>query len=235
MSRRPGSRAAIDTDTVGFWSSLAFGVLLIALNISFAIMAVQVAGTAWEGMEAYSRTYRTIAFVPQAIGLATLPPLILMLASIHSYARESRKIWSLAGLVFGAGFAVLVGSLYFIQVGVVLPALRQGSWQGLDQNTFANPRSIAWGLNHFAWSLLGVSLLLMTPVFEGQGLKRWIRWLFVLNGLANASLLFAFAWELEALTLGVAFVSWIVALPITALLVARMFRSDLESYRRKAA
>ena len=110
-----------------------------------------------------------------------------------------------------------------------MPALKQGTWQGLDQFAFANPRSIAWGLDHFAWSLLGVALLLMAWVFEGDRLRRWIRWLLVLNGLANISLVFAFALDIGALTLGVAFLSWVVALPIATVLVALMFRNILRA------
>ena len=219
------SRDGLHNARAGFWSALAYALLLIALNISFAIMVIQVPAVEWEGMEAYARTYREIAFIPQAIGLVSIPALIVMLASITVYAGESRKAWSLAGLSFGTAYAVLLGSLYFIQVGVLLPALKQGNWQGLDQYAFANPRSIAWGLDHFAWSLLGIALLLMAWVIEGDGLMRWIRWLFVLNGIANISLIFAFAFEIEALTFGVAFLSWVVALPITAVLVALMFRN----------
>jgi hypothetical protein len=229
MSRVLRSSKDFESHKIGFWSSLAFAMLLIALNISFAIMAFQVPTTEWAGMESYAHTYRAIAFVPQIFGLVSLPALILMLASIHIYANKSRKTWSLAGLAFGTAFAVLLGSLYFIQVGILLPALKSGNWNGLDQYAFANPRSIAWGLDHFAWSLLGAALLLMAPVFEGHGLKRWIRWLFVLNGLANISLIFAFAFELETLTLGVALLSWVVALPLAAVLVALMFRNNLSS------
>ena len=62
-------------------------------------------------------------------------------------------------------------------------------------------------------------------VFEGDRLRHWIRRLFVLNGLANISLIFAFAFEIDVLTLVVAFISWVVALPIMAVLVALMFRN----------
>jgi hypothetical protein len=219
---------------VGFWSALTYAVLLISLNVSFAIMAIQVPAVEWEGMEVYQRVYRDIAFVPQAIGLVSIPALIVMLTSIHANAIESHKAWSLAGLSFGTVYAGLLGGLYFVQVGILLPSLKRGTWQGLDQFAFANPQSIAWGLNHFAWSLLGVALLLMAWVFEGDRLKRWIRRLFVLNGLANISLIFAFAFEIEAMTLVIAFLSWVVALPISALLVALMFRkirsSNVESH-----
>jgi hypothetical protein len=89
-----------------------------------------------------------------------------MLASIHIYASTFHKTWSLAGLAFGSAYAVLLGSLYFIQIGIILPALKNGNWHGLDPFVFAHPRSVAWGLNHFAWSLLGVALLLMAWIFE---------------------------------------------------------------------
>lgn len=218
--------------TIGFWSSLAFAALLVALNVSFAIMAIQAPSTEWEGMEAYSQKFQAIAFVPQAIGLVLIPAFILMMTSIHLHTSGARKIWSLTGLAFGTASTTLLGSLYFIQVGVLLPALIHGYWQGLDQYAFANPRSIAWGLNHFAWALLGAALFSMARVFDGVGLQRWIRWLFALNGLVNISLIFAFAFELDALTLGVALLSWVIALPLAAVLVALMFRRGCTTAKR---
>lgn len=210
---------------VGFWSAIAFAVHLTALNIAFAIMAFQAPAGDWQGMEVYAHTYQVVAFVPQTIGLLTIPALILMLTSIHLCTDERRRVWSLAGLLFGTAHAGLLGALYFIQIGVLLPALGRGDWQGMDQFAFANSHSVVWGLNHFAWALLGVALFLMAWVFEGNRLKRWIRWLFVLNGLGNISLIFAFAFEVKAMTLGVAFLSWVIALPITAVLVGYMFRN----------
>jgi hypothetical protein len=125
-------------------------VLLTALNIAFTIMAFQVPASEWQGMEVYARTYRPVAFMPQAIGLLTIPALVLMLISIHQYTNERRRVWSLAGLSFGTAYAGLLGAPYFVQVDVLLPALRRGNWQGLDQFAFANPHSVAWGLDHFA-------------------------------------------------------------------------------------
>ena len=230
LSTNSLSRTSLYNARVGFWSAIAFAVLLTALNIAFTIMAFQVPASEWQGMEVYARTYRVVAFVPQAIGLLTIPALVLMLISIHLYTDERRKVWSLAGLLFGTAYAGLLGALYFVQVGVLLPALKRGNWQGLDQFAFANSHSVAWGLDHFAWALLGVALFLMAWVFEGDRLKRWIRCLFVLNGLGNISLVFAFAFEVEAMTLGVAFLSWVVALPITAVLVGLMFRNVQRAY-----
>jgi hypothetical protein len=196
------------------------------LNIAFVIMVSQVSAGGWQGIEVYASTYQLIEFVPQTIGLLTIPALLLMFISIHLYGAERCRIWSLAGLLFAAAYAGMLGALYFIQVGVLLPALRSGNWQGLEQFALANPRSVAWGLNHFAWSLLGVALFFMAWIFEGDRLEQWIRWLFLLNGLANMLLIPAFAFDIAALTLGIALVSWVIALPVTAVLVGLLFRKN---------
>jgi hypothetical protein len=157
----------------------------------------------------------------------------VLLSAVHVRTSESRKVWSLTALSFGTAHFLLIGSLYFAQVSILLPALRNGNWEGLDQLSFANPRSVAWGLNHFAWSLLGVAMLAMAPVFEDTGRGRWIRGLLVLNEAANASLIPAFAFELTALTLVVAAVSWVMALPAWALVIALEFRDILANERQR--
>lgn len=211
---------------VGFLSSITFAILLTMLNIAFTVMVIQAPTSEWRGMEVYASTYRVIDFIPQTIGLVTIPAFLLMLICIHLYTDERLKIWSLAGLLFSTTFACLLGTLYFIQVAVIFPALDSGNYQGLEQFAFAYPRSVAWGLNHFAWSLLGVSLLFMAWVFGDSRLERWIRRLFILNGLTNILLIFAFTFDIKTLTLVIAFVSWVIALPITAVLVGLWFRKQ---------
>jgi hypothetical protein len=219
-----GPDPGADTCRVGIWSALAYAGLLIALDIAFVAMALLVGAGEWEGMQVYARTYRGIAFLPQAIGLAAIPPLIVLLAAVHVGASPSHKPWSLAALSFGTAHAAVLGGLYFIQVAILLPALGRGEAQGLDQLAFANPRSVAWGLDHFAWALLGIALLSLAPVFEGGGLDRWVRRLLVVNGVANALLVPAFGLDLSVLTLMVAGVSWVVALPLNFVVIALTFR-----------
>lgn len=219
---------------VGLWAALTYVALLVALDVAFVVMALQVRATEWEGMASYAKSYRGITFVPQAIGLAALPALMVLLAAIHVRTGESRRVWSLTALSFGIAHVVLLGSLYYVQVGILLPALRDGSWGGLDQFAFANPRSVAWGLDHLAWALLGVALLSMVPIFGGDRRRDWIRWLLVLNGVANTSLVLAFAFDIGSMTLVVAFVSWVVALPAVVFLIAFDFRDDIKSHHRTA-
>jgi hypothetical protein len=64
--------------------------------------------------------------------------------------------------------------------------------------------------------------------FEGDRLRHWLRWLFILNDIANRSLIFAFGFDIEALTLAAAFLSWVVGLPVAAVRMALTFRSMAE-------
>jgi hypothetical protein len=235
MRRNDISDVSAQHSLIGFWSSVAYAVCLIALNISFVIMAIQVPTTDWQGIEAYSQTFQSISFLPQVFGLASIPAFILMINSIHKNVHKSRNIWSLAGLSFGTAYATLLGSLYFIQVAIVLPSLNNGTWSGLDQFAFANPQSLAWGLNHFAWSLLGFSLLSIAWVFNGDSLNNWIKWLCALNGLANISLIFSFAFRVETLTLVIALLSWVIALPGVSILLAFWFRRNLRSVENRSS
>lgn len=52
-------------------------------------------------------------------------------------------------------------------------------------------------------------------------------WSFLFNGIANLLLFLAYAFGSEVLTLGIAFSSWVIALPASAILVALMFRKAL--------
>jgi hypothetical protein len=45
----------------------------------------------------------------------------------------------------------------------------RGDWQGMDQFAFANSPSVVRGLNHFAWTLLGVALFLIRNPVQGSG------------------------------------------------------------------
>jgi hypothetical protein len=70
------SKTSLYNARVGFWSAIAFAVLLTALNIAFAIIAFQAPAGDWQSMEVYARTYQVVAFVLQTIGLLTIPALV---------------------------------------------------------------------------------------------------------------------------------------------------------------
>jgi hypothetical protein len=98
--------------------------------------------------------------------------------------------------------------------------LYQGEAEGLEQLIFKNPRSIAFGINNFAWGfLLGVSLIFMAIIFQGSRLAIWIRWLLVVNGVGNLLLVPGYALDNLVLQLGAVF-SWEIGLPIAMAMIA---------------
>lgn len=91
-----------------------------------------------------------IEFIPQMIGFPMLPTLLVVYIVIHQLTHPEKQIWSLAAVLFCAGYVLVVLSLYFIEVGYVLPSLMRSDTEGLAPLIFKNPRSLAFGINYFA-------------------------------------------------------------------------------------
>jgi hypothetical protein len=204
----------------GFWAAIIFAVLLIIFNITYIGIITSTIDDPWIDATAYEESFQVIEFVPQMIGFILLPTLLVLYVSIHYLASPNNRIWSLLGVIFCAGFVIVVLIIYFIEVGYVLPSLYQSEAEGLEQLIFKNPRSIAFGVNNFAWGfLLGLSLIFMANVFQGSRLAAWIRWLLVVNGIGSLLLVPGYSIDNMFLQMG-AIVSWVIGLPIVMIMIA---------------
>lgn len=115
---------------LGFWSATAATLLVTVAGIT-ATASIQPFAT-------------VVGF------LLTLSFLVLM-ACIHSYASDERKVFSLVGLSFAIVYTVLISVNYFIQLTFV----RQSSF---DVEIFAmdNPQSMMWVIEVLDISLWGL-------------------------------------------------------------------------------
>jgi len=220
---------SVSTLRLGFWSVLLYALLMVALGIAFVGGTAPLVGT-WVGVEAYARYHSPIDLAFPAIGLGVLVVFLVVLASIHHHTEGSSKAWSLLGLAFGTMYAVLLGALCFLQVGVVWPALARGEAAGVEALTLANPYSLVQAFYYFAWGLGGLALLCTGLVFRARGLQRLVGWLFAINGLANMALAPLYVLRRD-LILYVAGPSWTLGLPLVAVLLAVIFRRAAKSLR----
>jgi hypothetical protein len=213
---------------LSFWSALAFAALLIVFTVAYLIMIASSLATPWIGTATYQSTFQVIEFVPQMIGFVMLPVLLLLVVSLHVQAERGKRLWSVLSVVSCAAFVATVLVLYFIQVGHVLPSLLRGATDGLDVLVFANPHSLTFALNYFAWGFfLGTSLLCLAVVFSGSRLALWIRWLLVGNSAAHLLLVVGYVMDSLVLQLG-AVASWLVGLPVVMLLIAAHLKRSRE-------
>jgi hypothetical protein len=105
---------------------------------------------------------------------------------------------------------------------------------GLDLLVSVNPGSAAWALETFGYFFMSMALVVATPVFGGGQLERWIRGLFLANGLGLPAAV-VYVYTMDALhPLALAYLAvWCITFPIAMVLLAALFqRANTESTRQ---
>jgi len=105
--------------------------------------------------------------------------------------RQTTPYFSLA-LIALAVYASLAAFNYTVQVAYV-PAAVKSPGAGLEVLSMANPDSIAWALEMFAYAILGIALWLVAPGFTGTRRANLIRYLIVFDAVASIGGAFAAA------------------------------------------
>jgi hypothetical protein len=214
---------------IGFWAAVGYAILLTLFNAAFIAMLFLVPELEWRGAEHFIQTFSLVQFAPQTIGLFLLPVQMVLVAAIYRHLEQRGRLWGLLGLVFQAGFILLVLGLYFLQLGVVLPAALRGDPSHLEILAFANPASPAWALNNFGWGiLLGLGLVFLGLSFPRETrLDRWIFWLLIINGVSSFFL--PVGYILDDFNLQIPTVmSWLVGLPVASILLGEWFKRGMD-------
>jgi hypothetical protein len=223
---------------VGFWAA----VLTVIVTVMFAVAGFATPArsgpfcgpTTWACIPA---PYTDVAqFIPGDYlwlipGLLLVPIFIVLMAAIHTYAPEPRRIFSSIGLAFATAYAVIIGVVYFIQLTVVVPSLQAGEIEGLSLFTQYNPHGLFIAGEAFAYLAMSLALLFAAPVFAGGRVERAIRWLFV-GGLVLAVAAFIWFWvvggDLIAFEVSVISINWLVLIA-SGVLLSLVFRRTLGS------
>jgi hypothetical protein len=150
--------------------------------------------------------------------LLTLSFLVVM-ACIHSYAPEEKKVFTLVGLSFAIIYATLISVNYFIQLTFV----RQTTY---DASIFdmTNNQSMMWVIEVLGYFFMGLSTLFAAPVFGSGKVESLVRWLFVVNGILGILTPIAYALNLPIQVLLGGLIVWDIVMPISTALLAILFR-----------
>jgi hypothetical protein len=108
---------------------------------------------------------------------------LVLLVSVHQVTAADRKVWSQAALAFGTLYAVLISTVYFVQLAWVAPRLQAGRTEGLEAFLFVPFDSYLYAVDILGYSFMSVATLFAARVFTGDGLERLIRRCLTANGL----------------------------------------------------
>jgi hypothetical protein len=210
-------------------SSTLAGALLSG-PVALALLAVTHPEPAWQGPDAFVRSYHPIQTLPYFLGFFLVGGFVSLIASLHAEAPPEMKPHTSAALAFAAAFSALVFMNYVIQTTFV-PVLARSDMPAhrelLAALTMSNPKSLGWGLEMWGYAVLGLATWLVAPVFQGSRLERAARWSFVANGpmslAGGAWTALDPGWELTSAG-ALAFGLWNLLVVVMAVLSLLVFR-----------
>ena len=181
----------------GFWSATTATLLVVVAGIT-ATAAIQ--------------PFATI------IGFLLTPSFLVVMACIHSYASNERKVFSLIGLSFAIIYATLISVNYFIQLTYV----RQSAFD-VSMFDMTNPQSMMWVIEVLGYFFMGLSTLFAAPVFASGRTESLVKWLFAANGVLGilTPVAYVMNWPLRILLGGL--ILWDIVMPIATASIAYLF------------
>ena len=209
---------------LGFWSA----VLVTIFNISSSFLMIPSwfvnPITPWRGIEAYASTFHFFQIASMLPGFLVVLPFLPMMAAIHYSSPPERKIYSMLGIAFAGISVTMLGFQYYSQFTVVQYNLTSGEQQSLGLFVLGNPHSFFWPLEALGYGFMGLSTLFAGFVFSGGVLERWIRGLFVANGVLGIAGILAYPLEVTTVAVLSGLALWTLVFPASAILLAINFR-----------
>jgi len=191
---------------VGFWS---------AVLTTFAIVA-------WVCITAIN-AFVSLHFWVNFSALLIAPSFLVLMVSIHAYVPRGKKLWTQLALAFSIIYTVVIGQNYFLQMTVVRQNPLAFEVLTMDPN---RKDSVFWALEILGYGFMSLAALSVSLAFQNVGIERWIRWLFIVNGIF--AMIAAAGFVLTAnplhivglLSVGV----WSITFPVATTLLAILFR-----------
>ena len=170
---RVGSNLNSAVSRLGFWSALLTAVL------SVAFFGVGIVTPVRNIPYPYVASFIPADYLWMYPAFLLAPTFVVLIACIHVYAADDKKLFSQIGLSFAVVYAAVITTDYFIQWTVIEPSILSGETAGLALFTQYNPHGLLVALESLAYLMMNGAFLFVAAVFAGGRLERALRWLFV--------------------------------------------------------
>jgi hypothetical protein len=156
------------------------------------------------------RLARPSAEVQLWVGLATFgvaPFILAIVVCIHRSVPEPDRVLTQLGLAFTVLFTSMVSINRFVQLTVVRKATISGETEGLTRFLPYSSTSVTFALEILGWGVfLGITALVLAPVFRRGTLESAIRWTAAAYGVL--SLTGAIGYAIQSRLFIVGFLAW---------------------------
>jgi hypothetical protein len=221
----------ISANRLGFWSSVLTAIIA-AVDFAVGILTPARSGPFAPPANIITYPYTNVAsFIPIDYvwlypGFLLAPAFAVLMACIHHYAADDRKIFSQIGLSFALIYAAVITTDYFIQWTVVVPSILSGETGDLSLFTQYNPHGIFIALEGLGYVMMSVALLFAAAVFSGGKLQRAIRWLFIASfvlAIGSYAPLSLLGYDIVAFEVTILTINWVVLI-VSGVLLSVLFK-----------
>jgi hypothetical protein len=205
--------------TIGYWSALIAFIGAVGYVVSVPLQIFNLT-TPLENA--------TIAF---GFSLLMPIPFLLTMLALHHTVPEEKRFWTHASITLAVVYVVYCTLNYVVQLVTVIPAgyfwtfENQLGTQGPLSLLNQTPHSLFWDIDGLGYIFLNLATIFAIPVFEKQGLQKWVRWFFIANGLITPFFAIAYFYPNFSVSVLMLGAPWAITVPGSLLLLALFFRN----------
>ena len=204
FDQRPISKSV---GQLGFWSAVVVAMASVAFDGAF-LVGHRLAAP-WD------------VIAPLAPSLVLAPAFLALLVCVHSSVRDEVKIWTRLAVAFAGVYVPLCSTAYIVEMLVVQPLVLRGQADRVALLTLTRGGTVLNAVDGLGYIFMSLATLCAAPAFAGGRVERWIRWLFLANGiLAVPIFLTYFVNPLFIYVAG----PWGITIPGSTILLAIYFR-----------
>ena len=185
--RSTTSATSASTRSVGFWSAVLATVFSITYDVGQIAEWLGWLGSSG-GPESTSTPLGIVVLLTPSLLLGS--SFLMLMVCVHQVTPADRRVWSHGAVAFATAYAVLISSVYFVQLTLVGPRLASGRLEGIEPFVFVPFDSYLYAVDILGYTFMSVSTLLAARAFTGGGVERVARWFLTANGLLIPFLVF---------------------------------------------
>jgi hypothetical protein len=206
------------TKGLGFWSAICAAIFSLAYIVAQLLEWAGLLGSNG-GPESASTSFGLALLLTPSLLLGS--SFMALMAAVHMAAPEDRKGLTLTALAFAIAYATLTGLVYFVQLTFVAPRISAGDTGDIAILLFVPYRSFLFAIDLLGYSFMSISTLFGAFGVPDLPIGRWAKLAMIANGLLLPFLAFqmyfhALIWPASA---------WAITFPVSAILLARLFRA----------
>ncbi|MFO7656564.1 MAG: hypothetical protein R6W78_05820 [Bacteroidales bacterium] len=159
--------------------------LIILLTLIFIIAIILFPPADYTTTEAYLSHFKISGIIPVIPSFLLVLANIPLFAALYFYADNTKRVFGLAGILFGTGYMVCSGINYYLQLSMVIRNISLNEVETTKMFLMNNPASFSYAADNLGYTFLSLAFLAFSGIFNRSGLNSWVKTFSILFGVSG--------------------------------------------------